>query len=97
MNQILKKIYEDKNYPAFLKFYKFVKAEHPLFKKIDIKKFYDSKISVQLLKKKNNKINKKQGAITSTYINELWNIDICDMSAKFLSIILTIDIYYYVL
>ena len=37
MNQILKKIYEDKNYPAFLKFYKFVKAEHPLFKKIDIK------------------------------------------------------------
>ena len=51
MNQILKKIYEDANFPGFLKFYKFVKAEHPLFKKIDIKKFY-----VQLLKKKDGKL-----------------------------------------
>ena len=63
MNQILKKIYEDANSPGFQRFYKSVKAEHPLFKKIDIKKFYDSKISVQLLKKKDNKIKKHKALL----------------------------------
>lgn len=82
MNQILKKIYEDANFPGFERFYKFVKTENPEYKKVDVKKFYDSLRSVQLLKKKDN-INKKQGAITSTYINELFQMDICDMSAKF--------------
>ena len=56
MNQILKKIYEDANYPGFLKFYKSVTIDHPYIKKSQIKTYYDSKISVQLLKKKDNKI-----------------------------------------
>ena len=100
MNQILKKIYEDANFPGFERFYKFVKTENPEYKKVDVKKFYDSKISVQLLKKKDNKIKKTQGAITSTYINELFQMDICDMTAKFSKynsnyryILLCIDIF----
>ena len=100
MNQILKKIYEDANFPGFERFYKFVKTENPEYKKVDVKKFYDSRVNVQLLKKKDNKIKKTQGAITSTYINELWNIDICDMTAKFSKynsnyryILLCIDIF----
>ena len=100
MNQILKKIYEDANFPGFERFYKFVKTENPEYKKVDVKKFYDSRVNVQLLKKKDNKIKKTQGAITSTYINELFQMDICDMTAKFSKynsnyryILLCIDIF----
>ena len=100
MNQILKKIYEDANFPGFERFYKFVKTEKPEYKKVDVKKFYDSLRSVQLLKKKDNNMNKKQGAITSTYINELFQMNIGDMTAKFSKynsnyryILLCIDIF----
>ena len=84
MEDILKQIYQDSNFPGFERFYKFVKAQHPDYKKVDVKKFYDSRISVQLLKKK-DKIIQKPGSITSSYENELFQMDITDMTAKFSS------------
>ena len=84
MEDILKQIYQDSNFPGFERFYKFVKAQHPEIKKVDVKKFYDSRISVQLLKKK-DKIIQKPGAIVSSYENELFQMDITDMTQKFAS------------
>ena len=60
MEDILKKIYTDTDFPGFERFYKFVKAQQPDFKKVDVKKFYDSRVGVQLLKKKDTTIKKLQ-------------------------------------
>ena len=81
-NTILNKIYIDNNYPGLTTLYKIVKSIYPDFTKKDIKQFHESRIGVQLLKKQSKKKN-DFGTITATYVNEMWNLDICDMTEKF--------------
>jgi len=84
-NTIIDEIYNDNNFPGLEKLYKLVKSDHPKITKNEVKDFLDNQIGEQLLKTTKKKSRKKLGTITANYENELWNLDIFDLSkfAKF--------------
>jgi hypothetical protein len=98
-NNIIDEIYNDNNYPGLEKLYKLVKSDHPKITKNEVKDFLDNQLGEQLLKTTKKKSRKKLGTITATYENELWQLDIFDLSkfAKFnsnyLYILCAIDVF----
>ena len=98
-NNIIDEIYNDNNFPALDKLYKLVKSDHPTITKNEVKDFLDNQLGEQLLKTTKKKSRKKLGTITANYENELWNLDIFDLSkfAKFNSnyhyILCSIDVF----
>ena len=98
-NNIIDEIYNENNYPALEKLYKLVKSDHPKITKNEVKDFLDNQLGEQLLKTTKKKSRKKLGTITANYENELWNLDIFDLSkfAKFnsnyLYILCAIDVF----
>lgn len=81
---IIEKIYENNNYPGLEKLYKLVKERIPKVTKLEVKEFLDNELGEQLLKTTKKKPKKKLGTITANYENELWQLDIFDLS-KFAS------------
>ena len=65
----------------------------------EVKEFLENVLGEQLLKTTRKKSRKKQGTITANYENELWQLDIFDLSkfAKFnsnyLYILCAIDVF----
>ena len=96
---IIDEIYNDNNFPALDKLYKLVKSDHPKITKNEVKDFLDNNIGEQLLKTTKKKSRKKLGTISANYENELWNLDIFDLSkfAKYNSnyhyILCSIDVF----
>lgn len=79
-NNIIDDIYNENNYPSLEKLYKLVKLDHPHISKNEVKSFLDNQLGEQLLKTTKNKSRKKLGKITATYENEMWQLDIFDLS-----------------
>ncbi len=79
MNDFLKGIWENSNYPAKVKLLKLAKESNPAVKAKDVDTFLDSQISYQLLKETKN-LSSNLGHIVAFKINEIWQIDIYDVS-----------------
>ena len=77
MNQI-QTIYEENNFPALERLYKLVKKAKPDVKRKDIKEFLNNLENVQITKEQKNK--KATGHIVASSFNEVWQIDIFDLS-----------------
>ena len=78
MNQIIETIYEKNNYPALDRLYKLVIKTEPNIKRKNIKDFLNNRENVQLTKVQ--KLKKATGHIMASVFNEVWQIDIYDMS-----------------
>jgi len=79
MEEFLKDLYVENNYPAKAKLLKLAKETKPETKKKDIDDFLDAFVAYQLLKEtKTLKIN--IGHIVAFRINEIWQIDIYDLT-----------------
>ena len=98
-NNIIDEIYNDNNFPALDKLYKLVKSDHPKITKNEVKDFLDNQLGEQLLKTTKKKSRKKLGTITANYENELWNLDVFDLSkfgkfnSNYLYILCAIDVF----
>ena len=77
MNQI-QTIYEENNFPALERLYKLVKKANPDVKRKEIKEFLNNLENVQITKEQKNK--KATGHIVASSFNEVWQIDIFDLS-----------------
>ena len=97
-NNIIDNIYNQNNFPSLGQLYKLVKSDHPKITRNEVKEFLDDNIGEQLLKT-TKKSRKKQGHISANYENELWNIDIFDLSkfgkfnSNYLYILCSIDVF----
>ena len=78
-NLLIDKIYSDNNYPGLSKLISLVQKNEPSISKQKIKKWYDSQLEIQLLHDK-QKTNPSSGHITALLEDELWTIDIFDLS-----------------
>jgi hypothetical protein len=80
-NEIIANIYEEENYPGLEKLYKIIKKVNNDIKRTDVKKFLQQQLEYQLLKQKHKATRKnKLGHLTATFENEIWQIDIYDLS-----------------
>lgn len=104
MNNIIDQVYVQNNYPGYERLYNLVKVNNPKIKRKDVKEFLENNVGEQLLKitrgeQTKKKSKKKQGSITAKYENELWEMDIYDLSkfAKYNSnyqyILCVIDVF----
>ena len=75
---IISDIYEKNNFPGVNVLTKLVKKDHPAIKSSYIKKWYDNQLEIQLLHKQQKQDD--SGHITAFQENEMWNIDIFDLS-----------------
>jgi hypothetical protein len=78
MDEIISSIYEDANFPGLDTLFKLVQKQHPNITKSYIKKWYNNQLEVQLLHKQQT--TKPTGHIVAFYLNEMWSIDIFDLS-----------------
>ena len=79
MDQFLNNIWSENNYPAKTRLLKLAKEANPEVKPKDIDKFLNDQISYQLLKETKN-LTSHLGHIVAFRINEIWQIDIHDVS-----------------
>ena len=79
MDDFLKNIWSENNYPAKVKLFKLAKESNPAVKPKDVDKFLDAQLSYQLLKETKN-LSSHLGHIVAFKINEIWQIDIYDVS-----------------
>ena len=79
MDDFLKNIWSENNYPAKVKLLKLAKESNPAVKAKDVDKFLDAQLSYQLLKETKN-LSSHLGHIVAFKINEIWQIDIYDVS-----------------
>ena len=79
MDQILNNIWTENNYPAKAKLLKLAKESNPAIKAKDVDTFLDKQSSYQLLKESKN-LSSHLGHIVAFKINEIWQIDIYDVS-----------------
>ena len=79
MDQILNNIWTENNYPAKAKLLKLAKESNPAIKAKDVDTFLDKQLSYQLLKETKN-LSSHLGHIVAFKINEIWQIDIYDVS-----------------
>ena len=80
-NNIIDEVYSNNNFPSSLEnLYKLVKSDHPKITRNEVREFLDNEIGEQLLKATKKKSQKKLGTITALYENELWQLDIFDLS-----------------
>jgi hypothetical protein len=98
-NNIIDEIYNENNFPSLEKLYKLVKSDHPKITKNEVKEFLDNVLGEQLLKTTRKTSRKKLGTITANYENELWQLDIFDLSkfgkfnSNYLYILCGIDVF----
>ena len=79
MEPFLNNIWSENNYPAKAKLLKLAKEQRPETQPKDVHMFLDSQISYQLLKESKN-LKSNLGHIVAFKINEIWQIDIYDLS-----------------
>ena len=79
MDQILNNIWTENNFPAKAKLLKLAKESNPAIKAKDVDTFLDKQSSYQLLKESKN-LSSHLGHIVAFKINEIWQIDIYDVS-----------------
>jgi hypothetical protein len=79
MDDFLKNIWSENNYPAKVRLLKLAKESNPAVKQKDVDTFLDSQLSYQLLKETKN-LSSHLGHIVAFKINEIWQIDIYDVS-----------------
>ena len=79
MDDFLKNIWSENNYPAKVRLLKLAKESNPAVKAKDVDTFLDSQLSYQLLKETKN-LTSQLGHIVAFKINEIWQIDIYDVS-----------------
>ena len=79
MDDFLKNIWMENNFPAKAKLLKLAKATRPETKPKEVNDYLDKQLSYQLLKESKN-LKKNMGHITAFRINEVWQIDIYDLS-----------------
>ena len=77
-NLVIDRIYETNNYPGLSKLTSLVKKEQPSITSKQIKQWYDAHLDVQLLHKTQKE--KPTGHIVADVKNELWCLDIYDLS-----------------
>ena len=79
MEQFLTDIYRTNLYPAKAKLLKLAREQRPETKPKDVHDFLDAQLSYQLLKETKN-LKSKTGHIVAFRVNEIWEIDIYDLS-----------------
>ena len=79
MDQFLNNIWTENNYPAKVKLLKLAKEQRPETKPKDVEDFLNGQISYQLLKEAKT-VKANIGHIVAFHINEIWQIDIYDVS-----------------
>ena len=79
MEDFLNNIWIENNFPAKAKLLKLAKEQRPDTKSKDVNTFLDAQISYQLLKEGKN-LKSHLGHIVAFKINEIWQIDIYDLS-----------------
>ena len=79
MDDFLKNIWSENLYPAKAKLLKLAKESNPAVKAKDVENFLNGQISYQLLKESKN-LSTKLGHIVAFKINEIWQIDLYDVS-----------------
>ena len=79
MDEFLNNIWSNANYPAKTKLLKLAQASNPAVKAKDVENFLNGQISYQLLKESKN-LSTKLGHIVAFKINEIWQIDLYDVS-----------------
>ena len=80
MDILIKKYYEEYNFPKVDKLYKVMKLEGNDINKKDIQKFLDEQIENQLLKQVKKETTKKLGSIYAFSENQTWQVDIFFMT-----------------
>ena len=75
MENFLRNLYTQNNYPSKAKLLKIAKEQQPTIKAKDINDFLDAQLSYQLLKETKD-TKTRHGAIVAFHINEIWQIDI---------------------
>ena len=79
MEQFLTNLYITNLYPAKAKLLKLAREQRPETKAKEVNDFLDAQLSYQLLKETKN-LKSKTGHIVAFRINEIWQIDIYDLS-----------------
>ena len=79
MDQFLNSIWSENLYPAKVKLLKLAKEQRPETKPKDVEDFLNSQISYQLLKEAKT-VKSHIGHIVAFHLNEIWQIDIYDVS-----------------
>ena len=79
MDQFLTNIWSENNFPAKAKLLKLAQESRPETTLKDINNFLDARLSYQLLKEAKN-LKANSGHIVAFRINEIWQIDIYDLS-----------------
>ena len=79
MENFLRLLYTQNNYPSKLKLLKLAKEQLPNIKAKDVNDFLDAQLSYQLLKETKD-TKTRYGSIVAFKINEIWQIDIFDVS-----------------
>ena len=80
MDILIKKYYEEYNFPKVDKLYKVMKLDGNDINKKDIQKFLDEQIENQLLKQVKKETTKKLGSIHAFSENQTWQVDIFFMT-----------------
>jgi len=79
MEDFLTSLYIENNYPAKAKLLQLAKAQRPEVKTKDVNDFLEAQMSYQLLKE-TKKLKSTTGHIVASRINEIWQMDIYDLS-----------------
>ena len=79
MEEFLNSIWSENKYPAKAKLLKLAKEQRPDVKAKDVDTFLESQLSYQLLKETKN-LKANLGHIVAFHINEIWQIDLYDLS-----------------
>jgi hypothetical protein len=79
MDQFLNNIWSENLYPAKVKLLKLAREQKPETQPKDVEQFLNSQISYQLLKEAKT-VKSRIGHIVAFHLNEIWQIDIYDVS-----------------
>jgi hypothetical protein len=79
MDQFLNSIWSENLYPAKVKLLKLAREQKPETQPKDVEQFLNGQISYQLLKEATT-VKSHIGHIVAFHLNEIWQIDIYDVS-----------------
>ena len=79
MEEFLNSIWSENNYPAKVKLLKLAREQRPETQPKDVETFLEAQLSYQLLKETKN-LKANLGHIVAFKINEIWQIDLYDLS-----------------
>ena len=78
-NAVIERVYESANFPGLAALVKLVQKENPSITKSYITKWHDNQLEVQLLHSQ-HKTTHPGGHVVAYVKNEIWNIEIFDLS-----------------